>query len=195
MRWSIKKHFFAIAKKLKYFFQNKEATSLSTSKKQSEAVKMNTIKTATLSNVEPVCVDGEGTQHSYVPRTIRTARDAYAASLHIIFSHVADFHAVVITIIAEKYGIPEEEIFETVRADPRFGSLVADPVVQSMSYFDEDDLSNAMKKMKMDEVAVSGVAAAHVAMEPIAPLTAAPAAKKPAKRVLKKTKVISLADE
>lgn len=154
---------------------------------------MNTIKTATLSKVEPVCVDEDGTQHSYVPRTIRTARDAYAASLHIIFSHVADFHAVMITIIAEKYGIPEEDIFNTVRADPRFGSLVADPVVQSMSYFDEDDLSNAMKKMKMDEEIAEPVA--HVAAEPIAPLTAAPAAKKLAKRTLKKTKVISLADE
>jgi hypothetical protein len=147
---------------------------------------MNTIKTATLSKVEPVCVDEDGTQHSYVPRTIRAARDAYAASLHIIFSHVADFHAVVITIIAEKYGIPEEEIFETVRADPRFGSMVADPVVQSMSYFDEDDLSNAMKKMKMDDAA--GAAESGVP----AP---APAVKKPAKRTLKKTKVISLADE
>jgi hypothetical protein len=164
---------------------------------------MNTIKTATLSKVEPTFVDADGTQHSYVPRSVTTARDAYAASLHIIFSHVADFHAVMITIIAEKYGIPEEDIFDTVRADPRFTSLVTAPVVQSMSYFDEDDLSNAMKKMKMDEelaepaaaAAVSGVPAVHVAVEPMAPLTAAPAVKKPAKRVLKKTKVISLADE
>ena len=136
---------------------------------------MNTIKSASLSKVEPIYVEEDGTQHSYVPHTITTARDAYAASLHLIFNHVADFHSVLITIIAEKYGIPEEDIFNTVRADPRFNSLVTAPMVQSMGYFDEDDLSAAMTKMKVEE--------------PVAP-----AVKKPVKKVLKK-KVISLSDE
>jgi hypothetical protein len=146
---------------------------------------MTTIKSASLSKAEPVYVDEDGTQHSYVPRSVTTARDAYAASLHLIFNHVADFHSVMITIISEKYGIPEEDIFETVKTDPRFSSLVTAPVVQSMGYFDEDDLSNAVKKMKMDED-VPGPAAAAAG--------AAPVAKKPAKKVLKK-KVISLSDE
>lgn len=135
---------------------------------------MNTIKSASLSKVEPIYVEEDGTQHSYVPRTITTARDAYAASLHLIFNHVADFHSVMITIIAEKYGIPEEDIFNTVRADPRFSSLVTAPMVQNMGYFDEDDLSAAMTKMKVEEPVVHTV-------------------KKP-RKVLKK-KVISLSDE
>lgn len=142
---------------------------------------MNTIKSASLSKVEPVYVEADGTQHSYVPRTITTARDAYAASLHLIFNHVADFHSVMITIIAEKYGISEEDIFNTVRADPRFSSLVTAPIVQSMGYFDEDDLSAGMTKMKVEE--------------PVAPTAAEPSVlKKPVKKILKK-KVISLSDD
>lgn len=160
---------------------------------------MNTIKSVSLSKVEPVYVEEDGTQHSYVPRTITTARDAYAASLHLLFNHVADFHSVMITIISEKYGIPEEDIFNTVRADPRFTSLVTAPVAQSMGYFDEDDLSAAMVKMSVKaDVSPSPLSMAPtVAAEPATQtrVAAEPSVlKKPVKRVLKK-KVISLADE
>ena len=170
---------------------------------------MNTIKSATINRVEPTFVDADGTQHSYVPRSITTARDAYAATLHLIFNHIADFHSVMITIISEKYGIPEEELFNTVRADPRFGSMVTDPVVQSMGYFDEDELSAAMTKMSMkaeaemagDTTANVTVAAAEstarVAAEPTARVAAEPTVQ-PAKKVLKKSlkkKVVSLDDE
>jgi hypothetical protein len=107
-----------------------------------------------------------------------------------------------ITIISEKYGIPEEDIFNTVRADPRFGSLVTAPVVQSMGYFDEDELSAAMTKMSVKSAAetATGGAAANVivaAVEPAARVAAklpAPATKKVLKKPLKK-KVISLDDE
>lgn len=138
-------------------------------------------------------VEEDGTQHSYVPRAVTTARDAYAASLHLVFNHVADFHAVMIAIIAEKYGIPEEEIFETVRADPRFGSLVSAPVVQSMGYFEEDDLSIAMKKMKMDESSSASVAESAAAGAP-----SAAESKKPLKKLkkpAKKTTVVTLDED
>jgi hypothetical protein len=131
-----------------------------------------------------------------VPRSVTTARDAYAATLHLIFNHVADFHAVMITIISEKYGIPEEDIFNTVRADPRFSSLVTAPVVQSMGYFDEDDLSAAMAKMSVEAGGASSnvvhVTAAHSVVPAVEPAPQAP--KKPLKKVLKKN-VVSLADE
>jgi hypothetical protein len=157
---------------------------------------MNTIKTATMSKVEPTFVDADGTQHSYVPRSVTTARDAYAATLHLIFNHIADFHSVMITIISEKYGIPEEDIFNTVRADPRFGSMVTDPVVQSMGYFDEDELSAAMTKMSVkagDTITNMTVAAAEPTARVAAELTVQPA-KKVLKKPLKK-KVVSLDDE
>jgi len=163
---------------------------------------MNTIKSASMSKVEPTFVDADGTQHSYVPRSVTTARDAYAATLHLIFSHVADFHSVMITIISEKYGIPEEDIFNTVRADPRFGSLITAPLVQSMDYFDEDELSAAMTKMSVKSAAetATGGAAANVIVAAaelparVAAELPAPATKKVLKKPLKK-KVISLDDE
>lgn len=129
-------------------------------------------------------VEADGSQRSYVPRTVTTARDAYAATLHLIFNHVADFHSVMITIISEKYGIPEEDIFNTVRADPRFSSLVTAPVVQSMSYFDEDDLSAAMTKMSVKAPEPTPMAA-----------EAPPSAPKKPKKLLKNKTVVSLADE
>lgn len=138
-------------------------------------------------------VEEDGTQHPYVPRSVTTARDAYAATLHLIFNHVADFHSVMIAIISEKYGIPEEDIFNTVRADPRFGSMVTAPVVQSMGYFDEDDLSAAMAKMAVKSEDTEMVTAAGGAAAPTAQ-----AAEPPKKKVLKKApkkKVVSLEDD
>ena len=150
---------------------------------------MSTIKSASFSTVEPFYVEEDGTQHSYVPRTITTARDAFAASLHLVFNHVADFHAMMVTIIAEKYEIPEEEIFEVVRSDPRFSSLVSAPVVQSMGYFDEDELSAAVKKMKMEEEPAAAAAAGAPSATVGAAESGAPQPKeepKPKKKVLKK---------
>ncbi len=124
------------------------------------------MQSATFSKVEPMYIDGDGKQHTYVPHTITTARHAYAASLHLVFNHIAEFHSVMVRIISEKYGIPEEHIFETVRSDPRFSSLIAEPVVQSMGYFEEDDLSAALQKMKVTDTPMEDAAAASGAPPP-----------------------------
>lgn len=96
------------------------------------------IKTVTVSS-EPVFVEEDGKQVPYIPGEIVTHRDAYAASLHIMFKHVADFHILMIDILAEKYNLDAHEIVKTVQQDERFQTMVIHPVVNSLSYFGAED--------------------------------------------------------
>lgn len=88
---------------------------------------------------EPVYVRTNGTVQPYIPPNIRTSRDVYAASLHIIFKHVADFHITVVDILADKYGFSADEAMETIHTDPRFQHMQTDPIINTMSCFSEDD--------------------------------------------------------
>ncbi len=93
-----------------------------------------------------VPVEVEGAK-PYVPLRIKGARDAYAASLHLLFKHVADFHVTIIDILSEKYQIPAEEMIEVVKEDPRFQSIVATPVVNTMGYFDSADVEKLTQQV------------------------------------------------
>jgi len=134
---------------------------------------MNTIKTATRSG-EPVFVTQDGTQTPYVPKTITTARTAFTASLHLMFQHVADFHILILTILSEKVGHSVEEMFEHIYADPRYKSMLTNPLIADMGYFEEADLTSAMENLSL---------APKPEPEPVQPK------KVVKKRVLKKTVV------
>ena len=56
----------------------------------------------------------------YVPIDVKTHRDAYAATLHVLFKHIADFHLCVVKTFSKKYGIPEDEIIQTIQESPEF---------------------------------------------------------------------------
>ena len=88
---------------------------------------------------EPVYVHTNGTVQPYIPPNIRTSRDVYAASLHIIFKHVADFHITIVDILADKYGFSADEAMETIHADPRFQQMEVNPIINTLSCFSEDD--------------------------------------------------------
>ena len=71
----------------------------------------------------------DGTTIPYVPLTITTNRDAYAASLHVLFKHVADFHLCVVRTFSVKYGIPEDDILKTIQESDEFKNMHVDPVL------------------------------------------------------------------
>lgn len=96
---------------------------------------------------EPVEVQGVEGAKPYVPIAVKGARDAYAASLHLLFKHVADFHVTVIEILAEKYKIPAEEMLEVVKEDPRYQTNIAAPVVNTMGYFEAEDVEKLTQKV------------------------------------------------
>lgn len=62
-----------------------------------------------------------------------SSRAAYAASLQMIFRHVADFHMTVVDIISEKYNIPVEEIISTVTSHSNYKNMVVDENLHRLS--------------------------------------------------------------
>lgn len=85
---------------------------------------------------EPAYVSPNGTPPvPYIPHTITTSRHAYAASLHVIFKHVADFHICVVQAISAKYGISEDDILKTIQETDEFKNMHVDPVlVDALGY-------------------------------------------------------------
>jgi len=90
---------------------------------------------------EPAFILKNGTSVPYIPGTITTSRDAYAASLHVLFKHVADFHMCIVRTFSVKYGIPEDDILQTIQDSEEFKNMLVDPVLDmdfnSLGYLDE----------------------------------------------------------
>jgi hypothetical protein len=82
---------------------------------------------------EPAYILKNGQSVPYVPATITTNREAYAASLHVLFKHVADFHICVVRVFSAKYGIPEDDILKTIQESDEFKDMHVDPVLDTDS--------------------------------------------------------------
>jgi hypothetical protein len=80
---------------------------------------------------EPAYILENGTPVPYLPVEVKTARDAYAASLHVLFKHVADFHLCIVRTFSTKYGIPEDEILQTIQESEEFKNMKVDPVLDT----------------------------------------------------------------
>ena len=89
---------------------------------------------------QPVYILENGDNVSYIPINVKTHRDAYAASLHVLFKHVADFHVCIVQTFSKKYGIPEDEILKTIQESEEFVNMkvdpVLDPVVDILGYLE-----------------------------------------------------------
>jgi hypothetical protein len=83
---------------------------------------------------EPIQMISEDDVKPYVPLNIKGPKEAYVASLHMLFNHVAEFHVTMIEILSEKYKIPVQEMLETVTKDPRYKSSISEPIVNTMGY-------------------------------------------------------------
>jgi hypothetical protein len=70
----------------------------------------------------------------YVPIEVKTHRDAYAATLHVLFKHIADFHICVVKTFSKKYGIPEDEIIQTIQESPEFKNMEVDPALHPAAH-------------------------------------------------------------
>ena len=102
---------------------------------------------------EPVYIMKDGTPVPYIPGTITTSRDAYAASLHALFKHVADFHLCVVRTFSVKYGIPEDDILKTIQESTEFKNMQVDPVLDTdkfntLGYLQIKESAPAVKKPK-----------------------------------------------
>lgn len=91
-------------------------------------------------NNEPVYITRDGTRIPYLPETVVTARDAYSATLHVMFRHLSDFHLCVVSTISKKYGIPEDEIMNTIHESEEFKKLTPDAAVTEIYGNDTTDM-------------------------------------------------------
>jgi len=104
---------------------------------------------------EPVFVNSEGVMEPYIPPEIITNRDAYGASLHLLFKHTADFHMLMIEILAEKTGLDATEIVQVIQNDQRYKDIIVNPTITSMSLVTKKDIEKhvtleAPVQQKMD---------------------------------------------
>jgi len=107
----------------------------------------------TPNQIEPVYVTKDGTKIPYLPEHIVTARDAYSATLHVLFRHVSDFHLSVVSAISKKYGIPEDEIMETIHESEEFKKLTPDPAL--VTIFDNVEVETQPKIQECEITASS----------------------------------------
>ena len=105
--------------------------------------KKSSIKSITVVN-EPVLVSKDGSVETYIPKEIVGHREAYAASLHLIFKHVADFHTAMLEIIAEKYGHDVDEMVKVVQEDSRIKDMVVNPVIAGLTIIEQKDVPVAV---------------------------------------------------
>lgn len=89
---------------------------------------------------EPVFVSKDGSVQEYIPKEIVGFREAYAASLHLVFKHVADFHMAMLEIVAEKYGHDVEEMVSVIQSDERFKSMTVHPVISGLGIIEQKDI-------------------------------------------------------
>jgi hypothetical protein len=114
------------------------------------------IKSITVANSMP---------EDYKPHEIKDAASARAASIHLLFSHVADFHKIIVKIIAEKYKIKEEDIYNTIVNHPDYTGMTINPFIYGLSYINQEDANKALAEMEEVEVVKNEVIEPAVAVK------------------------------
>ena len=89
------------------------------------------------------------TGEEYTPVEIKNPSLAMNACLHLFMSHSVDFFAIMLDIIADKYGLSKDEMVETVIQDPRIKNMSVNPVIHSLGYFEQEDLEKIFAKMNV----------------------------------------------
>jgi hypothetical protein len=97
---------------------------------------------------EPVFIDHNGEAIPYIPKEIVTHRDAYAASLHMILKHTADFHVMILEIVADKQGINIDDLVKVIKEDSRYTDMSVNPQINTLGFFQEAPAPKADVEME-----------------------------------------------
>lgn len=92
---------------------------------------------------EPFYINEQGESKSFIPMEIKNYRNAYGASLHMLFKHVADVHLTLLEILAEKYKLSVDEMLQTVQDDPRWKDIQVNPVIHGCTYVEPTSSKDA----------------------------------------------------
>ena len=95
---------------------------------------------------EPGLINDNGTWREFIPKNIKTNRDAYGASLAIMLKHMADFHYTILEVLSEKYKIDIDDMVSVLNSHPKYQDVVRQPIVSSLGYFETEDLEKVKAK-------------------------------------------------
>jgi len=74
----------------------------------------------------------------------------------VLFKHVADFHICIVQAFSKKYGIPEDEIMQTIQESEEFKNMHVDPVLHDdrLGYFSQHATEAAVVQPDQPEAAI-----------------------------------------
>jgi hypothetical protein len=100
------------------------------------------ITNITVNNTPRIIVDSNGDAVPYANRNMTSPKQAFRAVVDVLNAHSADMFHVIIQVISNKYGHSFDDMLETITNSPEYAALYSDPVIQSLSYFDQSDVNN-----------------------------------------------------
>jgi hypothetical protein len=96
----------------------------------------------------PVIMDG-GIAMQSLP--VKTASDAFTASLLMMMKHCADIHLTVLEVIGEKYGLDVDDMCETLKEHPRWKQIHIEPVIHDLTQIARETVYNTPKEQKQKQ--------------------------------------------
>jgi len=103
-----------------------------------------TIHTITVDNTQRIVVNN-GEAVPYKPLNMTKPHEAFKAVVDVLNAHGADMFHVIIQVIANKYGHSFDEMLETITDSPEYINMKIHPLLQSLSYFQQDDVDKVLQ--------------------------------------------------
>jgi hypothetical protein len=87
-------------------------------------------------------VNNNGESVPYNNRNMSSPHDAFKAVVDVLNAHSADMFHVILRVISNKYGHSFDDMLDTITSSNEYANLQTNPLLQSLSYFDQSDLNN-----------------------------------------------------
>lgn len=87
-------------------------------------------------------VNNNGESVPYNNRNMSSPHDAFKAVVDVLNAHSADMFHVILRVISNKYGHSFDDMLDTITSSNEYANLRTNPLLQSLSYFDQSDLNN-----------------------------------------------------
>jgi hypothetical protein len=112
----------------------------------------NTISTAPTVHSIKVINDPPDDYIPYRAEKIKeSCKTGFQAAMAVLFAHTADVFTCIVDIIADKYDLDAEEMINTIIKDPKYTSLSKHPVINSLTYFNQEDADKHTGKQEETE--------------------------------------------
>jgi hypothetical protein len=112
---------------------------------------MNTIKSVAVPAPAPKRRKSARTQEEYVPIAVKDPTSAMKAFYHLFMGHSIDFCEIMLDVLSEKYEISRADMLEVVMGDDRITKMLRHPILDTLGYFTEDELSKTFEKLSTKE--------------------------------------------